>query len=260
VVDGDFDLIGGAFESDVYGSSKGAIRLAVLWADLLRAIPRISQGGLSILDAGGGAGHLAVRLAGLGHRVTLAEPSHEMRERAHAAIRAAEVTGSVTVIPAALRELPDVLHVRFDVIVCHAVLEWLAEPRRGLECLPPLLAPNGQLSLLFYNRNASVLKQILRGEFAVALQELEGSVLPRGWATGCVPIAEEDVRTWLSNDGLAIQSKAGIRIFHDHIVEEVRRQGGLDQLLKLEQACSRQEPFASLAQHIHLVCRRAPPS
>jgi hypothetical protein len=35
--DGNFDLIGDAFEVDIYGSSKGAVRMAVLWDDLLAA-------------------------------------------------------------------------------------------------------------------------------------------------------------------------------------------------------------------------------
>jgi S-adenosylmethionine-dependent methyltransferase len=42
------------------------------------------------------------------------------------------MSGSVSVVQGALHDLPDQLHQRFDVIVCHAVLEWLAEPRAGL--------------------------------------------------------------------------------------------------------------------------------
>jgi S-adenosylmethionine-dependent methyltransferase len=254
--DGNFDLIGEAFEVDIYGSSKGAVRMAVLWEDLLAAIPRLGVGGLDILDAGGGAGHLAIRLAQLGHRVVLAEPAREMRDRAQAAIGASSMSGSVRVVPGALQELPDQLHQRFDVIVCHAVLEWLAEPRAGLGWLAPLLAVGGQLSLLFYNRNAALLKRVLRGAFDVALQELEGDWRPRGWGDGCVPQAEEDVRAWLADLGLTVHSKAGIRIFHDHLQTPVGNRDELDTLVRLEQKCSQREPFASLAQHIHLVCQR----
>ena len=45
--DGKFDLIGDAFEVDIYGSSKGAIRMAVLWNDHLTGIPRLRDGGLA---------------------------------------------------------------------------------------------------------------------------------------------------------------------------------------------------------------------
>jgi S-adenosylmethionine-dependent methyltransferase len=108
--DGNFDLIGDAFEVDIYGSSRGAVRMAVLWGDLLAAIPRLRDGGLDILDAGGGAGHLAIRLAQLGHRVVLAEPARDMRDRAQAAIGSTSMSGSVSVVPGVLQELPDQLH------------------------------------------------------------------------------------------------------------------------------------------------------
>jgi len=76
--DADFDRIAASFEEDVYGSTKGAVRLAVLWDDLLSGIPGLSRGGLHVLDAGGGSGHLAVPLAALGNAVVLCDPSEEM--------------------------------------------------------------------------------------------------------------------------------------------------------------------------------------
>jgi S-adenosylmethionine-dependent methyltransferase len=47
----------------------------------------------------------------------------------------------------------------FDVIICHAVLEWLADPQDALGRLSGLLKADGLLSLMFYNRNASLLKR-----------------------------------------------------------------------------------------------------
>jgi S-adenosylmethionine-dependent methyltransferase len=230
--------------------------MTVLWDDLLTAVPRLNGPGLNILDAGGGAGHLAVRLAQLGHRVVLAEPASEMRERAQAAIQAAGVAGLVTLVAAPLQGLDDVLHEIFDLVVCHAVLEWLADSRAALSSLAPLLASDGQLSLLFYNRNAALLKRVLHGEFGRALDELAGDWQPRGWGDGCVPLAEDDVSRWLTELGLSVQWRAGIRIFHDHLPPAMRHGEGLDLLLQVERAFRNREPFASLAQHLHLVCDR----
>jgi tRNA 5-carboxymethoxyuridine methyltransferase len=143
--DGNFDLVGKAFEADVYGTSKGLVRLTVLWNDLLAAVPRLTDGGLKILDAGGGAGHLAIRLAQLGHQIVLAEPARDMRERAEAAISAAGLGDRITLVPATLQESAGRPPGCFDVIICHAVLEWLADPRQGLKALVPLLAADGQL-------------------------------------------------------------------------------------------------------------------
>jgi S-adenosylmethionine-dependent methyltransferase len=75
---------------------------------------------------------------------------------------------------------------------------------------------------------------------------------------GCVPQSEEHVRAWLADLGLKVHSRAGIRIFHDHLQTPVRGRDELHALVRLEQACRRREPFASLAQHIHLICQRSP--
>jgi 2-polyprenyl-3-methyl-5-hydroxy-6-metoxy-1,4-benzoquinol methylase len=66
--DADFDEIGNAFEEDIHGPSKGRVRPHVLWNDLVTAIPELRDGALSVLDAGGGAGRIAIRLAREGNR------------------------------------------------------------------------------------------------------------------------------------------------------------------------------------------------
>ena len=54
--------------------------------------------------------------------------------------------------------------------------------------------------------------------------------------------------------GGEVQHRAGIRTFHDHVQGPLDDQALAD--LALELRCRTEEPFASLAQHLHLVCRR----
>jgi hypothetical protein len=56
--------------------------------------------------------------------------------------------------------------------------------------------------------------------------------------------AEDDVRAWLSDLGLSVHSRAGIRIFHEYLRTPLRSRDELGTLVRLEQACSRSEPFA----------------
>ena len=49
-----FDGIANEFESDIYGSTKGAVRLAVLWSVLNDDVPALTDQPMRILDAGGG--------------------------------------------------------------------------------------------------------------------------------------------------------------------------------------------------------------
>jgi hypothetical protein len=50
-------------------------------------------------------------------------------------------------------------------VLCHAVLEWLAEPHAILPVLHQLTAPGGWLSLAFYNRDALIYRNLLKGHF-----------------------------------------------------------------------------------------------
>lgn len=245
--DVDFDGKAESFEKEIYGSSKGYIRLRVLWEDLLTEMPRISHGGLSILDAGGGSGHMALRLAEQGNSVVLCDSSREMLSSAEEAVREANLSDLVTIRHSAIQDLERAGD--FDAITCHAVLEWLADPETTLRHLVQLLREDGLLSLMFYNQNAALLKRIFRGEFA------RGSVdLKERQNGGCTPLAEETVRAWLEGFGMKVVSKSGIRMFHDHLLDLIRSRDRLDDLLEVEKELRKREPFASLGQHIHLVC------
>jgi S-adenosylmethionine-dependent methyltransferase len=248
-----FDTIANQFEQDVYGSSKGFIRWNVLWEDLLTELPHLGKGGLSILDAGGGAGRMTMALAKLGHHVTLVEPATEMLEKARQLVSSEKLSGNVMFINQALQNFRPTQP--FDVILNHAVLEWLAKPKVALEQLVTHLKPKGYLSLMFYNCNAALFKHILAGDFSEALLSDQNSFVG-SWNEPCKPLYPETVIGWLEEFGVTIKSKAGIRIFHDFIAEK-DREGKLEELLVLEKATRKREPFASLAQHIHMVAQKS---
>src|SRR5690606_26352596 len=155
-----FDALAARFAEKIYGGAKGAIRLAVLQADLAEVLP---ERPLRVLDVGAGLGHMGLWLAERGHRVTLAEPAAPMlaaaRERFAAAGREA------TFLQAPWQELPGQLAEPFDLVLCHAVLEWLAEPHAILPVLHRLTIPGGWLSLAFYNKDALIYRNLLKGHF-----------------------------------------------------------------------------------------------
>lgn len=200
---------------------------------------------------------MALRMGRLGNKVVLCDPSREMLSKADESIRKADLPGSVTTIHSSIQDLGKLISGKFDVITCHAVLEWLVDPKATLEDLVKFLKHDGRLSLMFYNRNAALLKQILRGEFSAALREHKEDSSPRGWGSGATPLAEEVVSEWLDKFGLKVRSKAGVRIFHDHLPSGAQNREQLDGLLEVERELRKQEPFASLGQHIHLVCEWA---
>lgn len=259
--DTNFDCIAKKFEKSIYGSSKGYIRLNVLWDDLLSGIPDISEGGLYILDAGGGAGHIARLFAKLGNRVVLSDASRAMLDIAAEAVRQEALSDKVTIIHSTIQDLDKLINEKFDLITCHAVLEWVSHPKYVLEHLPKFLESNGNMSVMFYNRNAAILKGIIKGGFGSTPTSFE---IPKPIEPNKpIPLNEQDVRNWLNEQGFLVVSKAGIRIFHDLLELTNREQylkDSLEDLLRLEKQFKGQEPFASIAQHIHLICRRMVPN
>lgn len=52
-----------------------------------------------------------------------------------------------------------------DLILFHAVLEWVAEPQEMLRALWSVLRPGGALSLMFYNANGLLMHNMVAGNF-----------------------------------------------------------------------------------------------
>ena len=262
VADVHFDGIAENFGAAVYGTSKGYVRLGVLWEDLCEAVPAIQTGKLRVLDVGGGMGQVATRLAGLGHSVVLADPSQDMLDKAREAIQRDSLEGSVATVRSSVQNLAQHVSGSFDLVMCHAVLEWVASPDEFIRDLSAFVGPGSQLSLMFYNQNAAVLKTVLRGDFetfpdveTVRKAELSPPTNDETSAlSGARGLTIPSVTQLLNKRGLAVTSKAGIRIFHDHIPD--LKQDRLTALLALEKNYRKVEPFASLAQHVHLVCCR----
>lgn len=252
-----FDGIAERFDAAIYGTSKGYIRLGVLWDDLVQAVPDIQTDELSVLDVGGGIGQISLRLAELGHRVVLADPSEEMLRKAQGVI-SREGLDNVEVVHSSAQTLAQHVTESFDLVMCHAVLEWVDSPGEVIEAVSTFVKPTGALSLMFYNQNATVLKTILRGDFetfssAEAAREAEEvSPTDAGTFSGARALTTETVTQLIQKHGLKVSHRSGIRIFHDHIAE--LNEDRLPALLRLEKNYRCTEPFASLAQHIHLVC------
>lgn len=249
-----FDGRAERFVERIYGSAKGELRLALLWEDMLAAIPPLAEPGtLRIWDAGGGAGQMAFKLAAAGHDVLLSDISAEMLALAEAQRVTSTGGERVAIRCAPIQELAPTLAGRFDLIVCHAVLEWLAQPQAVLAQLAARLAPGGYLSLTFYNRHSLLLTHAVRG----SVDKLLGgeTVGHPGSLTPPNALDPAEVEPWLRELGLAALSRCGIRTVTEYLPRSQRAQLSLETLLRLEQRYCREEPFRSLGRYLHWVCR-----
>ena len=199
---------------------------------------------------------MAVRLAGLGHSVVLCDVSEEMLARAAGRAAEAGVADAVEIRHLSIQGYANIADHKFDLVLCHAVLEWLDDPRSAVRDLAQLVKQGGQISVMFYNRFASLLKRTLSGDFEAALGDYQTGPIRRGWGEGAAALDNQVVVSWLQDQDLVVEARAGIRIFHDHVVDKLRGSKRLAQLIELEKAVCWSEPFASLGQHTHLTCRR----
>ncbi len=251
-----FDGLAQRFLSNVYGTEKGDIRLSVLWEDMLNGIPELEAGQpLAVLDVGGGAGQIACRIAKLGHRVTLAEPSADMRDQAQRFIETQNImAGAIQLTPDSLQTLATNNAQTFDLVVFHAVLEWLENPFAGLELVIGKVRPGGLLSVMFYNKHSIVFKNIMKGNFIAATKEdfrgQGGSLTPLN------PLDPDAVYNALMHHGLDVSSKAGIRCFYDHMRQDARERRTVSQIIDIEKRYCRQPPYLAFARYIHVIARK----
>ena len=252
-----FDGLAQRFQRQIYDDPRGIIRLHILQDDLRSLVTRsVSQPPLQILDAGGGLGQMAIWLAQQGHQVVLAEPSGEMLQRAEANIAAEGLQGSIRLIQASVQTLGEHGCGTFDLITFHAVLEWLAEPRAGLEQLLHHLKPGGWLSLMFFNHQSTVMRRLIAGDLETVRRGDIASDGRRGLAP-ISPLKPEEVQSWLEPLGLTLDTWSGVRCFYDYMYRDVRKAANLAEVLPLERRYSRLEPWRSLARYQHMLCRTA---
>lgn len=238
-----FDGLADKFASSLYGGLRGELRLALLD----RLLPEMLElHGQPVLEVGGGLGQLAGWFADRGHDVMLCEPAGEMLERAQAQLQGR----SVRYLETPLQALPNEAPGPWPLITCHAVLEWLGDPRAAFATLAGLLAPGGQLSLMVFNRDALRLSNVVKGNLEKALADrLEGKG-QRKRLTPISPLTHEQITAWAAEAGLEMRATAGVRVFHDYLRQPPQDEVGRETLLELEWRYCRAEPHWRLGRYL----------
>lgn len=249
--DRNFDDIAEKFTQNIYQTPKGKIRQAILWQDLTTWLAEQTLEPLYILDAGGGQGILACRLATLGHKVVLCDISSKMLAKAQEFARQNNVEHLIQFIHCSTQNVGKYLQRPVDLILFHAVLEWVAEPQQMLAILKQYLQPNGVLSLMFYNYNGLLFKNIQLGNtdyINAGMQKKKKRTLSPD-----NPLQPYQVEQWLTELEMNIISKSGVRVFNDYLQN---KSIDFSTLLSLEQQFCRKEPFLSLGRYIHIMVQK----
>ncbi len=238
---------------------RTAARTAVVW-DAVRALLE-GTGEQQVLDIGGGTGGFAVRVAALGNRITVIDPSPDAL--AALARRADEegVADRVTGLQGDLGTLHDLApEGGADLVLCHGVLGLVDAPATALQSIASVLRPGGALSLVVSQRHAAVLARAMAGHFAQAMRLLEGEAeRPAGEHRASEHrFTTEELTDLLEGADFAIRSSHGIRVFTDLVPSSLLdlEPGAGAALLELERAVSERPEYLTLASQLHLVATR----
>lgn len=252
--DRNFDDIAEKFSQNIYGTTKGRIRQAIVWQALEEILTTLPDRPLQVLDAGGGEGQNSCQLAARGHQVLLCDLSEEMLQRARAHAAEKGVSDNMQFKQISAQQVGQHLDKPADLVLFHAVLEWVAEPEAVLAALYDTLAPGGVLSLMFYNINGLMMQTLVLGNFGymqAGLRKRKRKTLSPDY-----PRDPQQVYHWLEEAGFQLESKTGIRVFHDYMRDRHKQTERFDEILALEKRFCRQEPFLSLGRYIHVTARK----
>lgn len=258
--DRNFDDISAHFEKKIYGGLKGQIRLAVLRHDIFGWVKSWQQTHtrpLRVLDVGAGLAQISIELAKDGHDVTINDISANMLEIAKQ--NAGEAAQNITWHTCPYQQLDDKLTGKYDLILCHAVLEWLAEPKLIMDFFDRWLvddrAEKGVLSLCFYNPASFVYRNLVMGNFNLLnnkdFKADNGSLTPNH------PVAKDEVIAWIGDHHYQILHTSGLRVFHDY--SPLKRGGHTNPqaVIEMEVAYSGQDPYKWLGRYLHFLVSKA---
>ena len=238
---------------------RSAARTAVVWHALREVLETgYADRPAAVVDIGGGTGGLAVRVAELGHRVVVVDPSPDALATLSRRADENGVADLVTGRQGDLATLPDLVpDGSADVVLCHGVLEIVDDPAVALAALAGVLRPGGTLSLLVNQRHAAVVTRAMAGHFTAARELLETGSSPDGASAGRRFTAGE-VTAVLDAAGLETQALQGVRVFVDLVPSSLvdLEPGAAEALVELERAVATRAEYLTLATQIHAVATR----
>ena len=245
------------FQNNISGTAKGALRRMLVMEDLLqiRDLDRNDKP-LKILDVGCGEGFFSAYFAGKGHNVVLCDVSEEMIAGVKKSFAENNLSPQARFYCASMFDLPRLLiGEKFDLILCHALLEWIGDQQHCLKILSSFLTAGGYLSLLYYNRDALYFHSLLMGNFSYIDCDFHSRHKQK--MTPDFPVSPNQVNQWLQNENLTICRETGIRVFRDYMRDKRHWTQLEEDILRYEQQVSRDPRFMHLGRYIHVLAKNS---
>lgn len=251
-MDRNFDDLSHRFAQTIYENPRGQFRLAALKQDFKDFILPIDPQA-KILDLGAGQGQFSSWLASHGGEFVLCDHSQEMLKQAKEAFVQQKKPFKSYCCP--LQDISKHEAGTFDLVLNHAVLEWLDQPFAALNLMSEKVAPNGWLSVMFYHQSGHVWRQLMNGR----LHDPKGSngYLKESSNAPKHSFESKKVINHLEQQGFKLKRMRGIRCIYDHMHEKTRQKMGLEALLAADLEYGLIDPYRQLSRYVHVLFKKS---
>lgn len=243
---------------------EGRLRSDLALANLQDFLPSQAKTSLCALDLGCGTGETAIRLARLGIHVTLLDSSTTMLDIAKSAAQEAGVTDKVVLQHGDATQLANLFHAgSFDVILCHNILEYVADPGTVLSDAARMLRDSSALlSVVVRNQAGEVFKAAIQsGDLAAAEKNLTAEWGQESLYGGEVRLfTGRYLGDMLSAASLAIIAERGVRVLADYLPAKISRSDDYQRIFHLERKLGSRREFVAVARYMQHLARRAGPA
>ncbi|MBI4847496.1 MAG: methyltransferase domain-containing protein [Nitrospirae bacterium] len=214
-----------------------------------------------VLDVGGGTGLDAIPFAKQGYRVTLLDYSEEMIEEAKRSAKEEGVSDRITYHQGDINSIPTLFpNTRFDLILCHNVLQYVEDINTAIKTMSEALKPNGFVSIIAINRYSEPYRLALHQlDLDGALATLDAEMLRTTvFNTDVHARTVGDMHEPLREAGCSVVGDYGIRCVCDYIQDDGIKSDPtfFAKLEKLEYELSRRAPYKNVAKFFQVVAKK----
>ena len=210
-------------------------------------LPISDEKRLNILDFGAGfcltADHYAKE-----HNVIAVEPNEEM-----ASLRFKE--NDYSLIKQGIEYIFTIPDNSFDVVLCHNVLEYIADKESVIKQLARVLKPEGKLSIIKHNLSGKVISYAVRKDDPKTALELLDDSEALSCLFGKQEVYGNEYLIKMFADEMDLDETYGLRSFFGLSSNDEIKYGDewYKAMLKLEQKASRMEKYKGIAYFNHLI-------
>jgi S-adenosylmethionine-dependent methyltransferase len=215
---------------------------------------------LQILDVGGGDGMDAIYYAKMGHSVTLSDCSSTMLSEARKSAENQGVFDQIQFIQTKPDSILDTIdEQRFDLILCHMMIEFVPDSESFLREMCTLLSSGGLISIMDTNRYGDVyMKAFQMNSLLDAIEAVEKREYFHPWVNRKVPrFSAEDFIEKLNENGCSLVGHYGVLNICAYLPNEPKFDPEYyDNLKELEDQLTDKFPYYLLARFFQVIARK----